>query len=269
MGVGILLLCLLAWAYLLSGAGFGMSLADMTTLTFHPTAHHAAAMPEDCDMPGMGAPGAWSAAQWLLVIAMWWVMMVAMMLPAATPTILLYARVHHHAAARATADAPTAAIAPAWAFVAGYLLVWLGFAIGATALQWLLERQQFFDGAAMALHDHQLAGAILIAAGFYQLSPLKHACLAHCRSPAAFLARHWRPGIGGALRLGIAHGAYCVGCCWILMALLFVGGVMNLIWIAAIALLVLVEKLAGPGKGIGRLMGGLLILWGVLLLITA
>ena len=142
-------------------------------------------------------------------------------------------------------------------------MVWLGFAAAATTAQWALERTRLVSAMMMGSRSQWLSGAVLIAAGLYQLSPLKNICLAHCRTPTSFLSRHWRPHTAGALRLGAMHGAYCVGCCWMLMALLFVGGVMNLIWIAALAFLVLVEKVLPPGQWIGRGAGAVLIGWGV------
>ena len=146
--------------------------------------------------------------------SMWWVMMIGMMIPAASPTILLYAHVHRHSNGAKSAP-PTAA------FLAGYLACWLGFALIAAGLQVSL-----IPPISMALASRFAAAGLLIAAGLYQLSPLKDACLSRCRSPALFLSRHYRPGPSGAFRVGVLHGAYCVGCCWLLMALLFVGGVM-------------------------------------------
>src|SRR5207245_1832001 len=131
---------------------------------------------------------------------------------------------------------------PTGAFAAGYLAAWLGFAVGATALHYALERAELVSTMMMGSRSRWLSGAVLIAAGLYQLSPLKNVCLAQCRAPASFLARNWRPYASGAFRLGSKHGAYCVGCCWMLMLLLFVGGVMNLVWIAALTTLVLIEK---------------------------
>jgi predicted metal-binding membrane protein len=118
----------------------------------------------------------------------------------------------------------------------------------------------------MALDNRFAQGAVLVAAGVYQLSPLKSACLSQCRSPAQFISRHWRPGTGGAVRLGLLHGAYCVGCCWLLMALLFVGGVMNFAWIAALTLIVGIEKLAPRGDWIGRAAGLAILVWGAILI---
>ena len=208
-------LALLCWAYLL-------------WLAAAPDHSMAAMAP---------AIGHWSAADFLVMLLMWWVMMVGMMIPAAAPMILIYARVARVARERATPFAPAA-----W-FALGYILVWLGFASTATALQWGLERALLLAPMTASVAP-SLGGALLIAAGLYQWTPLKDACLAHCQSPMRFIQRYgFRGERGAAVRLGLRHGAYCVGCCWALMILLFVGGVMNLLWIAAIAALVLAEKL--------------------------
>jgi predicted metal-binding membrane protein len=196
---------------------------------------------------------------------MWWIMMIAMMTPSATPTILLYARVYRHALVQGQIQDK---LAPTGAFAAGYLLVWLGFAAAAATLHWALERTGLVSGMMMGSQSRLLSGVVLITAGVYQLSPLKNICLAHCRTPTSFLSRHWRPRALGALRLGAMHGGYCVGCCWLLMALLFVGGVMNLTWIAALAILVLVEKVLPPGQWVGRGVGIALIVWGVATLVV-
>jgi predicted metal-binding membrane protein len=184
------------------------------------------------------------------LVLMWWLMMVAMMVPSAAPTILLYARV------RGQRHSGTPVVHPA-IFAAGYLLIWLVFSIAAAGLQLLIAAQD------MTLADPALASAVLIAAGLYQLSPWKGACLAHCRSPAQFLGRHWRRGAAGAVRLGMFHGMYCLGCCWALMALLFVGGVMNFAWIAALTLIVGIEKLVPRGDLFAKAVGVALIGWGV------
>ncbi|MBT9473802.1 MAG: DUF2182 domain-containing protein [Pseudomonadota bacterium] len=269
---GLLVLCALAWFYILTGAGLGMSAWRMTTLSLFP--HQAADMGSmpGMDMSGMdmgggaASPGAWRPGAFALMVAMWWAMMIAMMSPSAAPTILLYARVHRHALAQGQLQDR---LAPTAAFAAGYLLVWLGFSIVASALHWGLERSGLVSAMMMGSQSRWLSGAVLIAAGLYQLSPLKQACLAHCRAPASFLARHWRPHASGALRLGALHGAYCVGCCWMLMALLFVGGVMNLVWIAMLALLVLAEKAFPAGRWVGRAAGAALIVWGLAILVVA
>jgi predicted metal-binding membrane protein len=218
-------LALLAWVYLLAGAG----------------------------MTGM-------APTFLLTATMWSAMMIAMMTPSAVPTVLLYARAQRRAQPQA---AP-----PIAAFVGGYLLCWLGFAVLAAALQLALELTALASPTTMALHGRDAAALVTLAVGLYQLSPFKDSCLGRCRSPAQFLSRHYRPGAAGAFRLGLLHGAYCVGCCWLLMALLFAGGVMNLLWIAGLTLLVAGEKLLPHGRGIARVAGVGLIGWGVVGLVA-
>jgi len=207
-----------------------------------------AGMGDAVAMPGMQPP-------LTALMLMWWLMMLAMMLPSAAPAILLYSRVR-----QVRGDDPQ--IAPTWLFFAAYLFVWLLFSVGAASLQHVLA------GPSMALEQRSAAAILLIAAGAYQLSPLKAACLRECRSPAQFISRHWQPGIRGALRLGSLHGAYCLGCCWALMALLFVGGVMNFAWIAGLTVIVGIEKLASRGDLIGRAVGAGLIVWGGALLLS-
>jgi predicted metal-binding membrane protein len=262
---GIVVLCLLAWVYVVAGAGLGMSAWRMTTVSLFPHKSMAAA-PADTggmDMPTeMMSTGAvaWDAAMWALIIAMWWVMMIAMMIPSVAPTILLYARVYRHAAA---GEQIVRKVAPTSSFASGYILVWLIFSVVAAVLQWLLVRTDLLSYLMMGSQSPWLSGCVLIAAGLYQMSPWKSACLAHCRSPTEFLTRYWRPGAAGALRLGTLHGVYCVGCCWVLMALLFVGGVMNLVWIGVLAALVLAEKVLPGGPWLGRIVGMLSIAWGM------
>lgn len=185
------------------------------------------------------------------LMLMWWLMMVAMMLPSAAPAILLYARVRE---TRGT----NGGIAQPWVFLAGYLALWLLFSLAAALLQWQVT------GASMALESRAAQSAVLIAAGLYQLSPLKTVCVSHCRSPAQFITRHWRGGRTGALRLGLLHGAYCVGCCWMLMALLFVGGVMSPLWVVGLTILVAAEKLLPAGEHIPKISGVALVLWGAM-----
>ena len=260
---GLVVLCLLAWLYIVAGAGLDMNAWEMSRLALFP---HLQTGDMTSDMPGMdmsgmameAEPRIWGLPIWTLMIAMWWIMMVAMMSPSAAPTVLLYARVHRHALTQGQIQDK---LAPTGVFVAGYLLVWLGFSVVAAGLHWLLEREAFVS-TTMSSQSRWLSGIVLIAAGLYQFSPLKNACLSHCRAPTAFLSSHWRPHALGALRLGALHGAFCVGCCWMLMALLFVGGVMNLVWIAALAILVLVEKVFPAGQWVGRAAGIALIVWG-------
>ena len=184
------------------------------------------------------------------LVLMWWLMMVAMMLPSAAPAVLLYGKVRE----MRNRDA---CIAETWMFLGGYLGVWLVFSVAAALAQ------RFGTGSSMMLGNRVAQGTVLLLAGVYQLSPLKNACLGECRSPAAFISRHWRPGRDGAVLLGVRHGVYCLGCCWILMTLLFVGGIMNLLWIVGLTLIVAAEKLAPRGPLIGRAAGVVLAVWGV------
>lgn len=231
----------LAWAYLAGGAGMD---TDMMA-----------------EMPDM-APMPWTLRSAALLFAMWWVMMIAMMAPSAGPTVLLYATVRHkhETASRATIDA--------WIFLAGYLVTWAGFSLAAVLAQWGLERLGLLS-MAMASTSAVLGGIILLAAGVYQFTPLKHACLRYCESPLLFLSRHWRPGTRGAFRMGLHHGSYCVGCCWFLMLLLFVGGVMNLVWIVGLMLYVAGEKLLPFGRRLSHMAGVILILSGAIVLARA
>jgi len=227
---GIALLIGLSWWFLASGAGMGGAASETTGM---PTMHQ----------PPLVA-----------LVLMWWLMMVAMMLPSASPAVLLYSRV------RAQRGDAGAIVHPA-VFAAGYAAVWLGFSVVAAVVQQLIATSM------MTLADPELADGVLIAAGVYQLSPFKGSCLRACRSPARFLSTHWRPGVIGAARLGILHGTWCVGCCWMLMALLFVGGVMNLAWIFALAVIVGSEKLLPGGQWLGRIAGIGLIAWGAVRLL--
>jgi predicted metal-binding membrane protein len=249
VAVGLATLTLLAWWYVWRGAGMGMSALDMTRVALFP---HLQPEP----MPGMTMP----AVAWATVLAMWWIMMIAMMTPSAAPMILLYGRVLRHPPARAGAKA---AYAPPLFLAAGYLAAWLGFSAVAATAQFALTRMSLIWSMDLSSRSAALSAVVLMSAGAYQLSPLKNACLRQCRTPVEFLTRHFRSGRTGALAMGARHGLWCVGCCWMLMALLFVGGVMNLVWIAVIAALVLVEKVAPGGVIVGRVAGVALIGWGV------
>ena len=213
------------------------------------------------DMPGMAmAPGKSSMvlAEFLFLAAMWIVMMVGMMLPSAAATILLFAALER----RRQAAGPFGRTA---LFVSGYFLVWGAFSIVAATVQTALAHAGMLS-ADMATTSALLGGAVFILAGVYEFTPLKDRCLTHCRSPLEWIAHHQRAGSLGALRMGAAHGLYCVGCCWMLMLLLFVGGVMNLFWVAAIAAIVLVEKLLPRGPLFARLAGIAFALWGIVLI---
>ncbi|MDQ3698862.1 MAG: DUF2182 domain-containing protein [Gemmatimonadota bacterium] len=200
----------------------------------------------------------WGAMDLLLLFVMWLVMMVAMMVPSATPMILLFATVTRQ---RRERQASHPAV-PTGVFLLGYLLVWAGYSAIATSAQWALHSAALLSPM-MVTTSTRLGGALLIVAGLFQFTPLKALCLTRCRSPLGFLTVEWREGVRGALIMGIKHGGYCVTCCWSLMALLFVAGVMNLLWVAAIAVLVLLEKMAPSGRLISRAAGVVLVAGGV------
>ena len=208
--------------------------------------------------PMRHATDVWTAAYLLPTFLMWALMMVAMMLPSAAPMILLHARFARRAM-------PAGALASTALFALAYLAIWLLFSLAAALAQGWLVASGPMSAMALAVGDRQLAGGMLVLAGLYQLTPLKRACLDQCRSPIAFLMRLWRPGPRGTLRLGLAHGLYCLGCCWALMLLLFVGGVMNIGWIGGLALLVLAEKLAPPRWPVRETSGAVLLVAGLVL----
>lgn len=217
---------LVAWIYL---AGMARDMADMA---------------EMMDMPDMPMPS--PMQQFVLVATMWAVMMVGMMLPGAAPMILLFTTVQ-----RKQGRHP---VSMSIAFGAGYLLVWGGFAVAAAALQVLLAHAALLSPS-LAFASPLLAGGAFLVAALYEFSPLKDRCLAHCRSPLAFITQHWRPHFRGALRMGAVHGAYCLGCCWVMMLLLFAVGVMNLLWVAVLAALVLLQKVLPGGRAVPRTTG--------------
>jgi predicted metal-binding membrane protein len=194
----------------------------------------------------------WTPFDFLMMFLMWAVMMVGMMVPTAVPMTLIYAAVARKAQRQGTPLAPTGA------FVTGYIAMWTLFSVGATAAQWGLDQAALLSPM-MVSKSPALGAGLLIAAGLYQLTPFKNACLEHCRGPADFFTRNWRKGMGGAFRMGLVHGAYCLGCCWVLMGLLFFGGVMNLLWIAAITFFVLLEKVLPSGDRGGKVAGALML----------
>lgn len=230
---------ILSWAYLIAGAGTMQEMGGMTmAMSIWP----------------------WTIPHAVIMFFMWLVMMTAMMLPSATPAILLYSHIYRRG--------NTGGFVAPMLFALGYMAVWAGFSVLAVLLQFLLEWTGFLSSM-MEATSTALSGAILFAAGLYQVTPLKYACLRACRSPLDFLMLHWHAGKTGALKMGMWHGAYCVACCWALMLLLYVGGVMNLLWIVGITIYVLVEKLVPGGRTIAMAGGAALIVSGSLLLITS
>ncbi len=207
-------------------------------------------------MPAHMAPAGWSAHYFAAMLLMWAVMMAAMMLPSAAPMVLFHARISGQ-------RAPRRALSANASFLLGYVAVWALFSAAATTLQWTLSEAALLSPM-MQVSSKALAATFLIAAGLYQWTPLKQSCLTKCRSPLDFVMAYWREGRWGSFVMGARHGAFCLGCCWMLMLLLFVGGVMNFAWILALAAFVLVEKLAPAGHWAGRAAGIALVGWGCL-----
>ncbi|UWQ31216.1 DUF2182 domain-containing protein [Leisingera sp. M527] len=248
----VAMIVLLSVLYTVFGVGMTMTAVEMTRM----------AGPIGAPMQ-MGANNAWTPAFAGLIFLMWWIMMVAMMTPSAAPVLLLYTAI------KKAGSRPQQAPLLSLAFLGGYLLVWAVFSIIATSLQWWLESWGLSDGPMMSLSSRALGGALLLAAGAYQFTPYKHACLFHCRMPVQFLTAHNRTGLAGAVLMGAHHGVFCLGCCWALMLLLFAGGIMNLYWIAGLALYVLAEKHVRNPRLFASSTGGLLLLAGVYVLATA
>lgn len=237
----------LAWAFLLHLP------APMTGTRVDPVGMDGA----------MAMPGAhgWQGADILIAFLMWVVMMVAMMTPSATPMVLTVAAVSRQRLQRPSSTAIAATV------FAGYLAAWTGFSLGATLVQWGLQSAAWRSPAMTSVRP-LVTALLLLVAGVYQFTPLKHACLKRCRTPLGFLLAEWRDGTLGACVMGLRHGLYCVGCCWLLMALLFALGVMNLLWVALIAAYILLEKVSPGGWWLSRALGVLLAGWGMRMLIA-
>lgn len=235
--VGLVCVAAIAWIYLIIEAG-RMSGSDMA---------------------GMVKLQARDGTGLILLFLMWTVMMVAMMLPSALSMVLFQATLLRKIR---TGQSYVASIS---AFVGGYIAVWTLFSVVATAAQAYLEHLALLSPL-MVSNSPKLGGLVLLMAGVYQMTPIKDVCLKHCRTPLAFVLTYWRPGVVGALRMGLHHGLFCVGCCWALMLLLFVGGVMNLLWVAAITTFVLIEKFAPFGPAVGNGLGMVLVVAGAYVL---
>jgi predicted metal-binding membrane protein len=202
----------------------------------------------------------WDSSYFIAMLLMWVIMMIAMMVPTAVPMALIYAAISRKAAQQGITLVPTST------FVSGYVVMWSLFSLGATLAQWGLDKAVLLSPM-MVSNSPGFGAALLIAAGVYQLTPYKDACLKHCRAPAQFISQSWKPGSWGAFRMGLEHGAYCIGCCWILMGLLFFGGVMSLYWIAGITLFVLLEKVIPLGNLGGKIAGWAMTIIGLIMLV--
>lgn len=243
MALGLVATVVLAWVYLVRAAAGMQAMASETAM-------HAAM--------GMADMQVWGLADWFGLFVMWAIMMIAMMLPSAAPVILLVLGMYRR---RVESQARVAAAA----FVAGYLVAWTAFSVAASAAQVALHRATLL-APDMRLSSSVLSGVVLILVGVYQWLPVKATCLSHCQSPFGFLSQHWREGTLGGFLLGLRHGAFCVGCCWLLMTLLFVVGVMNLFWVAVLAAFVLIEKLFDRRGLLARVAGVAVAAWGISLL---
>jgi len=236
------------------------AIAGLTILSWLYLVHLKVEMAADATaMAAMGMPmdASWATPDVLAAFGMWTVMMIGMMSPAALPVLFVVAKSE---SARGGTPLRTTA-----AFTAGYLAVWATFSAVAAVLQWKLHDVALLP-MSMTLTS-SIGGFVVIGAGIYQLTPIKRACLVHCQNPVNVLMVHWRAGLTGALRMGVRHGWYCVGCCWALMVVLFAVGVMNLVWVDVIAVFVLLEKLDLGGVALTRAAGGVLILAGLVLLL--
>jgi predicted metal-binding membrane protein len=197
----------------------------------------------------------WAISDFSMMFVMWTIMMIAMMVPTAMRSVLIFTGISAQQERRGRPF-----VSGYW-FAAGYIIVWTAFSVGATVLQWGLDQAALLSPR-MALYSPFIGALIFMMAGVWQMSPLKDTCLRHCRSPLVFLAQNFRPGKFGAVRLGLRHGLYCLGCCWLLMGLLFIGGVMNIVWIIAITIFMLVEKLLPPTLTTSRISGMVMLLAG-------
>ena len=233
---GLVGVSLIAWVYLISEAE-----------TFHR---------EGVGLPRMEL---WSPGDFVLVFLMWSIMMVAMMVPSASPMVLTYATI------RRKQHPDEGAFGATGAFLLGYVILWTAFSALATAAQWGLQRAALISSAGESTNA-VFAGGLLLVAGIFQWTPWKRACLTRCRSPFLFIMTSWRDGTRGALMMGLEHGVFCLGCCWALMALMFLAGVMNIFWLVALSLFVLVEKVVPAGDLVGRLAGAGMMGWGLFLI---
>jgi len=260
------LITALSWAYVSSLASDMQNNMDVTTSDIPDIQSVDMAASDSSDMQSMDMATeiampqlqAWGVTDIALIFVMWAVMMVAMMTPSAAPMILMFAGINRRRQKQQVPYVPTSV------FLLGYRAVWAAFSVLATVAQWGFHAFSLLSPM-MVSTSPILGGILLLIAGIYQLTPLKHACLSKCRSPLGFVLNEWREGRWGAFFMGLKHGGYCTGCCWSLMALLFVAGVMNLVWVAAIAGLILFEKVAPAGHRVGQAAGILLAGWGALL----
>ena len=259
--LSIILIIIITGVYTIFGIGMPMSAIEMTKMS------GIFSIPSSMDMDmNMGSNNmnmdmnmGWSFSMAISMFLMWWLMMIAMMTPSAAPTLLLFHNLKRIGSERKRALSYT------YFFLSGYLIVWALFSLIACILHKFFDNSSITDIGMMQIRSIQFSGTLLIAAGIYQFTPLKNACLEKCRTPIDFLSSNNRKGAKGSFIMGAHHGLFCLGCCWALMALLFVGGVMNLFWITGLALYVLIEKIIIKARWLDKIMGLILIVFGIFL----
>ena len=255
--LSIILIIIITGVYTIFGIGMPMSAIEMTKMS--GIFSIPSSMDMDMNMGSNNMNMGWSFSMAISMFLMWWLMMIAMMTPSAAPTLLLFHNLKRIGSER------NRALYYTYFFLSGYLIVWALFSLIACILHKFFDNSSITDIGMMQIRSIQFSGTLLIAAGIYQFTPLKNACLEKCRTPIDFLSSNNRKGAKGSFIMGAHHGLFCLGCCWALMALLFVGGVMNLFWITGLALYVLIEKIIIKARWLDKIMGLILIVFGIFL----
>ena len=257
--LSIILIIIITGVYTIFGIGMPMSAIEMTKMSGIFSIPSSMDMDMNMGSNNMNMDMGLSFSMAISMFFMWWLMMIAMMTPSAAPTLLLFHNLKRIGSERKRALSYT------YFFLSGYLIVWAIFSLIACILHKFFDNSSITDIGMMQIRSIQFSGTLLIAAGIYQFTPLKNACLEKCRTPIDFLSSNNRKGAKGSFIMGAHHGLFCLGCCWALMALLFVGGVMNLFWITGLALYVLIEKIIIKARWLDKIMGLILIVFGIFL----
>ena len=259
--LSIFLIVIITGLYTIFGIGMPMSAIEMTKMSGIFSISSSMEMNMNMGSNNMDMKNRWSISMAMSMVLMWWLMMIAMMTPSAAPTLLLFHNL------KKIGSEGKKALSYTYLFLFGYLIIWAIFSLIACIIHKFFDTSSITDAAMMQLKSVQFSGILLITAGVYQFTPLKNACLEKCRTPIDFLSSNNRKGAKGSFIMGAHHGLFCLGCCWALMALLFVGGVMNLFWITGLALYVLIEKIIIKAGWLDKIMGLILIFFGTSLLI--
>ena len=257
--LSIFLIVIITGLYTIFGIGMPMSAIEMTKMSGIFSMSSSMEMNMNMGSNNMDMKNRWSISMAISMFLMWWLMMIAMMTPSAAPTLLLFHNL------KKIGSEGKKALSYTYLFLFGYLIIWAIFSLIACIIHKFFDTSSITDAAMMQLKSVQFSGILLITAGVYQFTPLKNACLERCRTPIDFLSSNNRKGAKGSFIMGAHHGLFCLGCCWALMALLFVGGVMNLFWITGLALYVLIEKIIIQARWLDKIMGLILIVFGIFL----